>query len=65
MKTREIVVGGTYSNGKGRVRKVTHCDARIMHYEILNDGTRQNRLRGVRGEMTVIAFARWAKERIS
>ena len=73
MKKSEIVVGKSYSNGKGRIRKVVDMgpqyklyDARVstenLRYEIVRDGSKANRTAGEQGNMTVAAFASWAKE---
>ena len=76
MKTREIVVGGVYGNGKGRVRKVIAesdfrrnaaymYDSDYVWYEIIADGRKVGSEIGKKSDMTRNAFARWAKERIS
>lgn len=75
MKVKDIEIGGVYSNGKGRVRKVidrgtqfvlysSQCCRDTIRYEIVNDGTKNNRTAGERHNMTVQAFATWAKERL-
>lgn len=76
MKKSDIVVGGVYSNGKGRVRKVIAegdfrrnavClyDPDYVRYEIIADGLKGGSEIGKKIDMTRNAFARWAKERIS
>ena len=71
MKTREIVVGGTYSNGKGRVRSVIEIMPDYALYDWMASGqdcvryTSERTLPGNHHDMTLTAFARWAKERIS
>ena len=76
MKTREIVVGGVYSNGKGRVRKViaegdfrwnaaSLYDPDYVRYEIIADGRKVGSEVGKKIDMTRNGFAKWAKERIS
>jgi len=75
MKKNEIVVGGTYSNGKGRIRKVvaegpeyklydSQRTTDYIRYEIIHDGTKKNRRAGQQGNMTRQTFARWAGEKI-
>lgn len=72
MKKSEIKVGKLYSNGKGRVRKVidigpqytAYCNqgcTENLCYEIVNDGSKKNGACGQRGNMTIAAFASWAK----
>lgn len=72
MKKREIVIGGVYSNGKGRVRKVidigpqyklynTQESSENLRYEIIDDGTKKKQTVGKQLNMTVAAFASWAK----
>lgn len=77
MKTSEIVVGGTYSNGKGRVRKVIaegcfrnfdwQRDKDWVKYEFIEYGpnwTCWDAHNGNVRTMTRNAFARWAKARL-
>lgn len=75
MKKSEIVVGGVYSNGKGRIRKIVaegpeymlydgQTEADNLRYEIVNDGTKKNKSAGEQGNITRTSFATWAKERI-
>lgn len=75
MKKIAIVVGKLYSNGKGRIRKVVDIgpqyklyDAQVstenLRYEIVRDGSKTNRTAGEQGNMTVAAFASWAKEEV-
>lgn len=75
MKRNEIIVGALYSNGKGRIRKVIDmgpqyklyegqsCTENLL-YEVINDGSKKNRTAGERGNMTIAAFAAWAKEKL-
>lgn len=75
MKKSEIVVGGIYGNGKGRIRRVVaegdyklyagQMDCDCLEYEIINDGTMRNRAAGSVGRMTRVRFAAWAKERMN
>lgn len=75
MKKNEIIIGGTYSNRKGRIRKVIaegteyvlydgQSSKDNLQYEVINDGTKKNRTSGEHHNMTRQAFATWAKERI-
>lgn len=75
MKKSEIQVGGTYSNGKGRVRKVIAMGSQYvlydgqestenLQYEVVQDSSAKNRTAGERHNMTVAAFASWAKESV-
>ena len=68
MRRSEIVRGGTYTDGKGRVRRVIgdadtryrlQKDRDTLQYEVIA-GRRQ----GQRFTMTRNAFARWAVERM-
>lgn len=72
MKKSEIKIGGVYSNGKGRIRKVIDIGPQYklydevastenLRYEIVNDGTKKNCTAGEEGNMTIQAFATWAK----
>jgi len=72
MKKSEIVLGHTYTNGKGRIRKVIaegaeyRCsdfalDYDCIRYEVVDDGTKKNRTAGQQFNMTRRAFAQWAK----
>lgn len=72
MKKSEIFLGKTYSNGKGRIRKVvkegpeyalytSQWTTDNIRYEIINDGTKKNRTAGQQSNMTRQAFAQWAK----
>ena len=76
MKTNEIHIGHTYSNGKGRARKVVDMGAQYklydgqsetnnLLYEIVNDGSKSNRTAGQTHVMTVPAFASWSKADIT
>ena len=75
MKKCEVKIGGIYSNGKGRIRKVVDIGPQYklydeqeclenLRYEIVYDGSKNNRTAGEQGNMTVASFAAWAKERI-
>lgn len=74
MNKSEIVIGGVYSNGKGRIRKVADIgdyplytgqnDRDDVLYEIVNDGTKANKTAGRKKRQTRTSFASWAKERI-
>ena len=75
MKKSEVMVGGVYSNGKGRVRKVIaegpeyvlydgQTETDNLRYEIINDGSKKNRTAGEQGNITRTAFASWAKEKV-
>lgn len=67
MKVSEIEVGKTYTNGKGRFRKVTklsinhhYDDYRCLHYYIPNGPGK-----GESWEMTRRRFADWAKAEVT
>lgn len=73
MKKSEIKTGKIYSNGKGRARKVLDMGPQYkfyegqestenLRYEVVQDGTKKNRTAGEQHNMTVAAFASWAKE---
>lgn len=73
MKKSEIQVGKTYSNGRGRERKVVGIGPEYkfydrvvseenMRYEVVKDGSKSNRTAGEQGNMTLASFASWAKE---
>lgn len=75
MKKSEIMIGETYSNGKNRVRRVVDIGSQYkaynaqectenLRYEIVHDGSKQNRTAGEQHNMTIAAFAAWAKEKI-
>lgn len=74
MKKSEIVLDGTYGNGKGRIRKVIEfgpfvlysgqTDLDCVKYEIVDDGTKKNKTKGTRSCMTRAAFAAWAKDKL-
>lgn len=75
MKKNEIQIGASYSNGKGRIRKVIDMGPQYkfyygqectenLRYEIVHDGTKKNRTAGEQSNMSVAAFAVWAKEKI-
>lgn len=72
MKKGEIEVGKLYSNGRGRIRKVDDIGSQYkcyegqestenLRYEIVQDGTKKNREAGKQRNMTLAAFATWAK----
>ena len=74
MKTREIVVNEVYSNGKGRTRTVTALLPDYRLYQWMSENAdcveykvslHNTSLMTCKKKMTVVAFARWAKERIS
>lgn len=78
MKKSDIMIGLTYTNGKGRVRKVIdrtqdgkyklydgQNEQDCVLYEIVNDGTKKNRTAGSRGVSSAASFAAWAKEEVS
>lgn len=75
MKKSEIKIGGIYTNGKGRIRRIIdrtndgkyrlyegQSDTDCVFYSIVNDGTKANKLCGTTGVMTATSFASWAKE---
>lgn len=72
MKKSEIKKGQSYTNGKGKVRRVVDIgeqyklydavkDTENLLYEVVCDGSKTNRAKGERHSMTVSAFAAWAK----
>ena len=72
MKKSEIEVGMTYTNGKGRERRVIARgpeykvfdgiqDDDNVRYEIIKDGSKANRSAGTQANMTASAFAAWAR----
>lgn len=75
MRKDQITVGKSYSNGKGRIRKVVDIgpqyklydeqeSTECLRYEIIDDGSKKNRTAGQQGNMTISGFASWAKEMI-
>lgn len=75
MKMNEIKVGFSYSNGKGRIRRVIAMGpqyklfdgqmcAENLRYVVVSDGTKKSRTAGEESNMTVASFARWAKEQV-
>lgn len=75
MKKAEIVKGGVYSNGKGRIRKVVAVGAEYvlydgqaetdnLRYEVVHDESKKNRTAGEQGNITRTSFASWAKEKM-
>lgn len=78
MKKSDIMIGLSYTNGKGRVRKVIDrtqdgkyklYDGQIEQdcvlYEVINDGTKKNKTAGQKGVSSTTAFASWAKAEVS
>jgi len=76
MKKSEIKVGEVYTNGKGRTRKVVDFGPQYvlyegqactenLQYEVVHDGSKKNRTAGERHNMTLSAFASWAKSFVS
>lgn len=74
MRKNEIIVGGTYGNGKGRIRKAIaagpefvlyegQVESDNLQYEVVHDGTKKNRTAGEKHNMTRSAFASLAKEK--
>lgn len=72
MKRNEIKIGKSYSNGRGRVRKVVgvgpqyklysgQADGECLCYEIVQDGSKKNLTAGEQHNMTISSFASWAK----
>lgn len=72
MKKSEIIIGHYYTNGNGRTRKVIDTgaqyklyDAQVsdenLRYEVVKDGSKTNRTAGEQQNMTIAAFARWAR----
>ena len=77
MKKSDLVVGRTYSNGRGRKRKLVardysgkyrswerQSDQDCVEYIVVDDGTKKNLTRGERRTMTATAFAAWAKREV-
>ena len=76
MKKSEIRIGHTYSTGRGRERRVIDIGPQYklydaqesvenMRYEVVKDGSVRNRTMGAEHNMTLAAFAAWAKEEVS
>ena len=76
MKKSEIRIGHTYSNGRGQERRVIDIGPQYklydaqesvenMRYEVVKDGSVRNRTMGAEHNMTLAAFAAWAKEEVS
>lgn len=70
MKKQEIFEGMFYTNGKGRIRKVLASDNHdayfdLIKYEVVADGTKENRSKGYITSITKGAFSRWAIQTIS
>lgn len=75
MKKRDIKVGGLYSNGKGKLRKVIAMGSEYklhenqscwdnLQYKVVRDGTNGNKSVGGKKNCTVESFAKWSKEEI-
>ena len=75
MKKSEIRIGHTYSNGRGWERRVIDFGPQYklydgqeslenLRYEVVKDGSVRNRTMGAEHNMTLAAFAAWAKEEI-
>lgn len=73
MKKSEIKIGCTYTNGRGRARRVVDFGPQYklydgqqstenLRYEIVRDGSKSNRTAGQQDNMTLAAFASWAKD---
>lgn len=73
MKKSQIKIGKVYSNGKGRSRKVVDIGPEYklysaqestenLRHEIVQDGTEKNRTAGEQHNITLVAFASWAKD---
>lgn len=76
MNASFIEVGGCYSNGKGRIRKVLDIgpqykyydsarDTECLTYMVLNDGSKKNRGAGETGNASMASFCAWAKEKLA
>lgn len=72
MRKSEIFIGKTYSNGKGRERKIVDFGPQYklydgqestenLRYEVVKDGSKANATVGTQGNMTLASFAAWAK----
>ena len=72
MKKSEIRIGHTYSNGRGRERRVIDIGPQYksygeqesvenLRYEVVKDGSVRNRTMGSEHNMTITEFAAWAK----
>lgn len=75
MNARSIKIGGTYTDGKGRTRRVVDIGPQYvlypgqlstdnLQYEIVHDGTKKNRKAGERHNMTIVSFAAWSKSEV-
>lgn len=75
MKKSDIKIGRSYSNGKGKIRRVVDIGPQYklydlqeccenLRYEIVSDGTKNNRAAGEQHNMTIAAFASWCREEI-
>lgn len=73
MRQKDIFVGGVYSNGNGRVRKVIGIGPEYkfyesaqsklgVRYEVIRDGSKGNSTAGSQFNMSLPSFASWAKE---
>lgn len=74
MKKADIIIGGVYSNGAGRVRRIIDMGPQYklypgaaseenVRYEVVLDGSKRNSTAGKQANMSLQAFASWAKER--
>lgn len=70
-----IEIGGCYSNGNGRIRKVLDIGPQYKYYSnahyteclcymVLNDGTKKNKGAGEMGNISMRSFCSWAKEKV-
>ena len=75
VKAKEIQIGHTYTDGKGRKRLVVDMGPQYvlypgqlstenLQYEIIHDGTKKNRKAGELHNMTVASFAAWSKTKV-
>ena len=65
MKKSELVVGRTYTNGKGRKRKlVARVDRYCVAYMVFDDGTKKNLTHGEIRTISDTAFAAWEKREV-
>lgn len=74
MRKSEIKVGATYTNGRGRERRVIdrgdyplyagQLDRDCILYEIVKDGSKKNLSAGEKGQMSAASFAAWAKAEV-
>ena len=76
MKKSDIAVGGVYSDGTARLRKVVAegADLKVyawsenagdnVRYVVIHDGTKKNKTAGEQRNITRSSFALWAKRRV-